>query len=72
MGALTIIPASIAKNFGKSMKEFLVVSILLGGIISVVGLSIAHTFMFLPGPSIILFGVGLFLISLVLPRSRRA
>jgi hypothetical protein len=37
----------------------------------VAGLFVAHMFSFLPGPSIILFGVGLFLISLVLPRSVR-
>ena len=69
MGALTIIPASIAKNIAKSMKGFIVASILLGGFISVTGLFIAETYSFLPGPSIILFGVGLFLISLVLARS---
>jgi zinc transport system permease protein len=68
MGALTIIPASIGKNLGKSMKGFLIVSTFLGGIISVTGLLIAHTFGFLPGPSIILFGVGLFIISLLRPR----
>ncbi len=68
MGALTIIPASIAKNIAKSMKEFIAASILLGGFISVTGLFIAHTFSFFPGPSIILFGVGVFMISLVLPR----
>jgi len=68
MGALTIVPASIGKNLGKSMKGFIVVSTLLGGIISVAGLLIAHVFAFLPGPSIILLGVGLFIISLVFPR----
>ncbi|MGE5820195.1 MAG: metal ABC transporter permease [Deltaproteobacteria bacterium] len=68
MGALTIIPASIAKNVAKSMKAFITVSTLLGGVISVTGLLIAQAFSFLPGPSIILFGAGLFLISLVLPR----
>lgn len=71
MGALTIIPASIGKNLGKSMKSYLILSALLGGVISVAGLFVAHMFSFLPGPSIILFGVGLFLISLVLPRSVR-
>jgi ABC-type Mn2+/Zn2+ transport system permease subunit len=70
MGALTIIPASIAKNLGRSMKGYIATSTLLGGFVSVTGLLIAHTFSFLPGPSIILFGVGLFLISLVLPRPR--
>ena len=68
MGALTIIPASIAKNIAKSMKGYIAVSTLLGGLISVTGLFIAQAFSFLPGPSIILFGVGLFLISLVLRR----
>ena len=68
MGALTIIPASIGKNLGKSMKGLLIVSTFLGGIISVAGLLIAHAFAFLPGPSIILFGVGLFIISLLQPR----
>lgn len=72
MGALTIIPASIAKNVSNSMRRFIVASTLLGGVISVTGLFIAHTFSFFPGPSIILFGVGLFLISLVLPRSLRS
>jgi ABC-type Mn2+/Zn2+ transport system permease subunit len=72
MGALTIIPASIAKNVATSMKMFLITSSILGGLISVIGLLIAQTFSFLPGPSIILFGVGLFLISLVLPRRMRS
>jgi len=64
MGALTIIPASIAKNIAKSIKAYLIASTLLGGIISVTGLCIAHMFSFLPGPSIILLGVGVFLLSL--------
>ena len=72
MGALTIIPASIAKNVAKSMKGFIVTSIFLGGFISVTGLFIAEIFSFLPGPSIILFGIGLFLISLILPRPMRS
>jgi ABC-type Mn2+/Zn2+ transport system permease subunit len=71
MGALTIIPASIAKNIAKSMKGYIFSSVLLGGFISVTGLFIARIFSFFPGPSIILFGVGLFLISLVFPRVMR-
>jgi iron/zinc/copper transport system substrate-binding protein/iron/zinc/copper transport system permease protein len=72
MGALTIIPGSIAKNVAKSMKTFVVVSTFLGGIISVIGLLIGHTFSFLPGPSIVLFGVGLFLVSLVFFRPKHS
>ena len=71
MGALTIIPASIAKNVAKTMKGFIMASTLIGGIVSVVGLLIAHTYSFIPGPTIILFGVGLFLVSLVLLRPVR-
>jgi ABC-type Mn2+/Zn2+ transport system permease subunit len=68
MGALTIIPASIAKNVAKSMKGYIAASALLGGMIGAAGLVVAHAFSFFPGPSIILFGVGLFLVSLVLFR----
>lgn len=65
MGALTIVPASIAKNRARSMKWFVALSALLGAAISLAGLVIAKTFNFVPGPSVILFGIGLFLISLV-------
>ncbi len=66
MGALTIIPASIAKNLSRSMRIYVVVSSALGGAISVAGVWIAEIFRFPPGPSIVLLGVGLFLLSLPL------
>jgi zinc transport system permease protein len=65
MGALTIIPASVAKNVCRSMRSYVVVSAVLGGVISVGGIFVADTFRILPGPSIVLFGVGLFLVSLI-------
>lgn len=65
MGALTIIPASIAKNFSRNMTLYVVLSSILGGIIGVGGLLIASSFHLLPGPAIILLGVGLFIVSLV-------
>ncbi len=68
MGALTIVPASIAKNLSRSMRQYLIVSSALGGAISVAGIWIADTFKFLPGPSIVLLGVCLFLLSLPLAR----
>ena len=68
MGALTIIPASIAKNVTRSMTGYLGVSIVLGGGIALAGLVIAERFNVLPGPVIILLGVGLFLVSLVVAR----
>ena len=71
MGALTIIPAAVAKNVSRSVRGYVILSALLGGAISVAGIWMADALRLLPGPSIILFGVGLFLLSLVL-RPRRA
>ncbi|KKS38974.1 MAG: hypothetical protein A3G49_02705 [Candidatus Sungbacteria bacterium RIFCSPLOWO2_12_FULL_41_11] len=65
MGALTIIPASVAKNFSRNMTWYVVLSLVFGGVIAVGGLFIASSFHLLPGPAIILLGVGLFIVSLV-------
>ncbi|HMD48745.1 MAG TPA: metal ABC transporter permease [Bryobacteraceae bacterium] len=72
MGALTIIPASIAKNVSRSMRRYVVLSAMLGGAISVAGVWLAGMFRFLPGPAIVLLGVSLFLISLPLARRKTA
>jgi zinc transport system permease protein len=72
MGALTIIPAAVAKNVSRSMRGYVILSALLGGAISVGGMWMADIFRLLPGPSIILFGVGLFFLSLVVGRKRAA
>ncbi|HTS51632.1 MAG TPA: metal ABC transporter permease [Bryobacteraceae bacterium] len=72
MGALTIIPASIAKNLSRSMRHYVISSAILGGAISVAGVWMAETFRFLPGPAIVLLGVALFLLSLPLARRRTA
>jgi ABC-type Mn2+/Zn2+ transport system permease subunit len=72
MGALTIIPASIAKNLAHSMRRYIVLSAMLGGAISVAGVWIAESFRFLPGPAIVLLGVALFVLSLPFARKRLA
>lgn len=64
MGALTIIPALIAKNIAGTMKSYMIWSSVLGALISFLGVAIAHLYGFLPGPTIILLGVMFFLISL--------
>lgn len=61
MGALTIIPAAIAKNISRGMTEYLVLSTALGGIISLAGAVFSQGLGFLPGPTIILLGILLFL-----------
>ena len=68
MGALTIIPASIAKNLAQSMRRYVILSAILGGAISVAGVWLAESFRFLPGPAIVLLGVGLFVLSLPFAR----
>lgn len=68
MGALTIIPASTAKNITRNMKTYLPLSAALGGAISASGVIIADSLNLLPGPTIVLLGIGLFVISLFLVR----
>ena len=70
MGALTIIPASIAKDLSRSMRGNVMLSSALGGGISVLGVWVAETFRFLPGPTIVLLGAGLFLLSLPFAKKR--
>jgi len=69
MGALTIIPASIAKNLSQSMRRYVILSAVFGGAISVAGVWLAESFHFLPGPAIVLLGVAVFAVTL--PFSRR-
>ena len=64
MGALTIIPASISKNISRSMGGYIIMATLLGGLVSFFGVVIARQFAFLPGPAIIILGIGLFVVSL--------
>ena len=63
MGALTIIPALIAKNICRSMQTFILTSSLVGVFIAVAGVILANGFNLLPGPAIIILGIVLFLLS---------
>ncbi|MBI4225003.1 MAG: metal ABC transporter permease [Candidatus Sungbacteria bacterium] len=65
MGALTIIPASIAKNISTSARSYILLSTLLGALIAAAGAFASHAFHLLPGPTIILLGVGVFVCSLI-------
>ncbi|HEX5227236.1 MAG TPA: metal ABC transporter permease [Bryobacteraceae bacterium] len=69
MGALTIIPASIAKNLAQGMRRYVMLSAMLGGAISLAGVWLAESLHFLPGPAIVLLGVGTFAVTL--PFARR-
>ncbi len=64
MGALTIIPAAIARNLTSGMRVYMVASAGIGAGISVAGAAAAKAWAILPGPTIILLGIGLFVASL--------
>lgn len=64
MGALTVIPAAVAKNLSRSMGGYMILSSIIGGGVAVVGVLISANIGFLPGPMIILSGSFLFLASL--------
>jgi ABC-type Mn2+/Zn2+ transport system permease subunit len=64
MGALTIIPAAIARHFSFGMKRYIIAATLLGGAIGAAGAAVATLWDIRPGPTVILFGVALFLVTL--------
>lgn len=71
MGALTIIPAAIAKNIvgiSNSIKRYIFIAAGIGGFQALLGALISRSFDFLPGPSIILLGVAMFALSLIITR----
>lgn len=65
MGALTIIPAAIARNITRGMKPYIILSALLGATIATLGVLLAYSFDTLPGPTIVLLGIGIFIVSLL-------
>ncbi len=68
MGALTIIPAAIARNVSVSMKHYLVLAATLGGGIAVLGVLVSASCATRPGPTMILLGVVLFMLSLIMQK----
>lgn len=68
MGALTILPVSIAKNLGKSLKGMTLWALLFSVIMVLSGFVISRYFNVLVSPVIILIGAILFLFSLFIKR----
>ena len=68
MGALTIIPASVARNSAFSFKQYMLASTAAGAVIATIGAIAAHRFGWVPGPTIVLLGSGLFVLSLAFSR----
>ncbi len=70
MGALTIIPAAVARNISAGMRRYMLSAVGIGAAISVGGAAGAELWSVLPGPAIILLGVGIFLLTLPVARRR--
>jgi ABC-type Mn2+/Zn2+ transport system permease subunit len=71
MGALTIIPASIARNITWSIKQYMLLSAIIGAVMTAIGAFAAQRFNLIPGPTIVLFGSALFVLSLGLRAARK-
>jgi ABC-type Mn2+/Zn2+ transport system permease subunit len=70
MGALTIIPASVARNGTRTFKQYMIGSTVVGATVAAAGAIMAQRFTWLPGPTIVLLGAGIFVLSLVFRRYR--
>lgn len=69
MGALTILPAVSARNFSWSLKSFLAFSVILGFLMTTIGIAVSNIFNFPPGPSVILSGIVFFVFSLLFKKT---
>ena len=56
------------ENVAPSMREYVIFSALLGGAIAVAGAWIGAKLHFLPGPSVVLLGLAVFLVSIAIKR----
>lgn len=65
MGALVIIPAASGRNISKNIKTYYLLSLLLGILSAIIGLTIASYFHISPGPIIVLTSVLFFILSLL-------
>lgn len=65
MGALVVIPAAAAKNMATNLKTYGAVSAALGAFSALLGILAASKFSLPPGPTIVLIGVAIFLITLL-------
>lgn len=65
MGALVIVPATAAKNFSRSLKNYSSLSIVFGLISAPAGVYLARIFDLPPGPIVILVSIAIFLLSLL-------
>ena len=71
IGALVIIPASVAKNISNSLRGMAIVSVVVGIATVVLGSVIAVSFNMVPGPVITVIAATFFVLSLILRKFQR-
>ncbi len=64
MGALTIIPAAAAKNVSRSLRAFMINSVVFGVAAAIIGMGLSYKMGFAPGPLFILTASAIFVLSL--------
>ncbi len=69
MGALTILPAVIARNLSWSFKSYAVWSVVFAVTMTLCGIIFANFLNWPPGPTVILTGIILFVVSLIFRKS---
>jgi len=69
MGALTILPGVTARNLSWSFKSYAVWSVVLAVVMTLCGIIFANFLNWPPGPTVILTGIILFVVSLILRKS---
>lgn len=71
MGALVIIPPAAAKNLSHTSGQYIFGSTLLGAMAGGLGIAIAYNFNVVPGPAVVLVGIGFFVLTLLAPIFRK-
>lgn len=71
IGALVIIPASVAKNISNSLRGMAIVSVITGIVTVILGSAIAVYFKMVPGPVITVVAAAFFLLSLIVRKFQR-
>lgn len=64
-GAMVIIPAVTAKNIAGNIKSYQILSIVLGILVTTAGILVASYFKFPSGPTVVVTGIFIFIISFV-------
>ncbi len=72
MGSLVIIPAASAKNIAKSLRAFLIWSVVFGVFAATLGIWIAYSYRVAPGPVFILISAAFFIASLFIMQAKKA